>query len=86
VGGLHGLGGSAALLVAVAPAVGSPGAVFLCLALFGAGSIVGMGACSLAICLPLRGRRFGRLASGVRVTVGASSVALGTWLMLRPLG
>jgi hypothetical protein len=86
VGGVHGLGGSAALLVAVAPAVGSPAAVFLCLALFGAGSIAGMGVCSMAIFLPLRAGRLARLASGVRVTVGASSVALGTWLVLRPLG
>jgi hypothetical protein len=88
VGGVHGLAGSAALLVAVVPAVGSRGAMVVYLALFGLGTILGMGICSLALFLPLQlgARRLPGLDGVLRLTIGASSVALGAWLVLRPLG
>jgi hypothetical protein len=88
VGGFHGLAGSAALVVAVAPALGSPLAVFTYLACFGLGSIAGMGICSLALSLPLGlgSRHLPGFAGGLRLAIGAGSVALGTWLVLRPFG
>jgi hypothetical protein len=88
VGGLHGLAGSATLVVALVPTVGSPSGVLSYLALFGFGSILGMALCSLAISLPIQigARRIAGLASGLQLTIGASSVLLGMWLALRPLG
>jgi hypothetical protein len=88
VGGLHGLAGSAALVVALVPAAGSAAGVLAYLAVFGAGSIVGMGLCSLALSLPLQVgvRHMGGLARAVRLTIGASSVVVGMWLALRPTG
>jgi len=88
VGGLHGLAGSAALVMAVVPGLGSPLGVLAYLGLFGAGSIVGMALCSLVISLPIQAgtRRIAGLAHGLRLTIGASSVLLGLWLALRPFG
>jgi hypothetical protein len=88
VGGLHGLAGSAALVMATVPELRSPLGVLAYLGLFGMGSILGMGLCSLAISLPLQAgaRRIAGLASGLQLTIGASSVLLGLWLALRPFG
>jgi hypothetical protein len=88
MGGLHGLAGSAALVVAVAPLAGSPGGVLAYLGVFGAGTIGGMALCSLALSVPLRigARRLAGLAGGLQVTIGASSVLIGLWLALRPFG
>jgi hypothetical protein len=88
VGGLHGLAGSAGLVMATVPGLGSPASVLAYLGLFGAGSILGMGLCSLAISFPLQAgaRRLAGLASGLQLTIGTSSVLLGLWLALRPLG
>jgi nickel/cobalt exporter len=88
VGGVHGLAGSAALAVAVVPALGGPAAAFVYLGVFGLGSILGMAICSLVLSLPLRlglGRVAGR-AQGLRLGIGVASVAVGTWMLLRPLG
>jgi hypothetical protein len=87
VGGLHGLAGSTALLVAVVPSVGSPPAVFVYLGLFGVGSILGMAVCSLALSVPLQlgTRRMAGLARGVQMAIGGTSVVLGMWLVLAAL-
>jgi hypothetical protein len=88
VGGLHGLAGSAGLVMATVPGLRSPAGVLAYLGLFGAGAIIGMGLCSLVISLPLQAgaRRISGLASGLQLTIGASSVLLGLWLALRPAG
>lgn len=85
VGTIHGLAGSAALvLVAVAETRSVPAAVAY-LALFGAGSILGMVALSLAISLPLRlsVRRLGALRVGVQGLLGSATIALGCWMALQ---
>jgi cytochrome c biogenesis protein CcdA len=85
VGTMHGLAGSAALvLVAVAETRSLPAAVAY-LALFGAGSILGMVALSLAISLPLRlsVRRLGALRLGLQGLLGSATIALGCWMALQ---
>ncbi len=53
IGMMHGMAGSAALLVLTAASVGSAPLGLLYVALFGAGSIIGMAALSAAIAVPL---------------------------------
>ena len=53
VGLMHGMAGSAALLVLAVAQAPTPGAGLLYVALFGVGSIVGMGALSAVIAVPL---------------------------------
>ena len=54
VGGVHGLAGSAALVLLTLGGIGSPGLGFSYMALFGIGSLAGMVALSGAIAVPLR--------------------------------
>ncbi|MGH7820227.1 MAG: urease accessory protein, partial [Candidatus Binatia bacterium] len=84
VGAVHGLAGSAALvLLALENGPGAAGAIGS-LAAFGAGSVLGMVLFSLAISLPLRlsSRRFGPLARGVEAALGAATLVLGCWIVL----
>ncbi|HEY2386989.1 MAG TPA: urease accessory protein [Candidatus Binatia bacterium] len=85
VGTMHGLAGSAALvLVAVAETRSIPAAVAY-LVLFGAGSILGMVALSLAISVPLRlsMRHLGALRFGLQGVLGSATIALGCWMALQ---
>ena len=82
VGIVHGLAGSAALMLLVASSAATPGQGFLDLALFGIGSIGGMALLSLILSLSLhyasaRARVLGR---GFVVVVGLTTVAVGAGL------
>jgi hypothetical protein len=79
VGGLHGLGGSAALVLLLLGAEPSTLGALLAIVSFGLGSIGGMVAFSLVLAWPLRlsVRRFERVVAGV---VGSTTVALGVWI------
>lgn len=82
VGGVHGLAGSAALLLVPLGAARDVADAVAWLALFGIGSIVGMCALSLAVALPLRRLSHG-LASASRVVegvVGVATIVLGGWI------
>jgi len=83
VGLVHGLAGSAALTLMVASTVGSPLGGVLYLAMFGAGSTVGMLLLSGLIGLPfvLASRRSARLHLLVRLTAGAASLVVGIALV-----
>ncbi len=87
VGGVHGLGGSAALVLLAAEATRSVGQALVYLAIFGMGSIVGMMTLSLAISVPFRfsAQRLGRLQHGLESVLGAATIALGGWIALRTL-
>jgi hypothetical protein len=87
VGGVHGLEGSAALIVVALPTLSSTARALAYLAVFGAGSIVGMVLSSLAISLPLRysGRRLARGGRWLRWAVGASTIFLGGWVVTQAL-
>ncbi len=83
VGLMHGMAGSAALVVLTASAIASPLAGLLYIVLFGAGSILGMWALSLVIAVPLSfTARFLTLANNsLQVAIGLITIAVGGWLM-----
>lgn len=83
IGLMHGLAGSAALLLI---AVADQGNIFTALvyvALFGIGSMIGMGLLSVVIALPLMSAaRAGNLSfKGLNAIIGTGTAALGLFLM-----
>ncbi len=87
IGALHGVEGSGAVVLVALPALGSASRALAYLAVFGAGSIAGMLACSAAVALPLAAaaRRFAWAARMMPLAVGASSVAVGASIAARAL-
>lgn len=87
VGGLHGLEGSGAVVLVALPALRSAHAAFAYLALFGAGSILGMLASSLLLSLPLgfAARRWAWSAQALQLGIGTTSLVLGGALTLGAL-
>ena len=79
VGLMHGMAGSAALLVLAASRASSPAAGLGYVALFGIGSMVGMGALSTVIALPLAvsARRLTLANRGLQGAVGVVTIAIG---------
>jgi len=87
VGMMHGLAGSAALMLAVLGTIGDAWTGLLYVAVFGCGTIVGMLALSTLLGLPfaLGARRSASLAIRLQVVVGLGAVAFGlshTWRVL----
>lgn len=87
VGTMHGLAGSAALVLLAVGETRSVGHALVYLVIFGLGSIVGMLSLSLAISIPLRfsARGFGRLHSGLEGALGTATIVLGCWITLHVL-
>ena len=85
VGAMHGLAGSAALTLLVLAQIDSVVLGLLYLAVFGAGSILGMMLMSGLVGLPfaLGSRRLGGVSYGLQVVVGALSIAFGLWYAYR---
>jgi ABC-type nickel/cobalt efflux system permease component RcnA len=79
VGLMHGMAGSAALLVLTVSQASSPAAGLGYVALFGIGSMIGMGALSMVIAVPLAvSARWLTLANrGLQVTIGVVTIAIG---------
>ena len=79
VGMMHGLAGSAALVVLSLEAIASPGLGFAYIAVFGLGSIAGMALLSVAIAVPLgvSSRRLTGLHRAMTVLVGLGSCVVG---------
>jgi ABC-type nickel/cobalt efflux system permease component RcnA len=79
VGVVHGLAGSAALLLLTLSRVGSLGLGLAYIALFGVGSLLGMAALSSVIAVPLQAsaRRLGRFYDGVEAIVALGTIAIG---------
>jgi hypothetical protein len=79
VGLMHGMAGSAALLVLAVSQASSPAAALGYIALFGIGSMVGMGALSTVIAVPLAvsARWLTWANSGLQGAVGVITVAIG---------
>jgi ABC-type nickel/cobalt efflux system permease component RcnA len=84
VGMMHGLAGSAALVVLSLEAIASPGLGFGYIAVFGLGSIAGMALLSVVIAVPLglTSRRLTALHRAMTVAVGAASCVLGGVMVL----
>ena len=83
VGMIHGLAGSAALLLLVLSSIRSPWYGLFYIMLFGMGSIVGMILISLALGLPLvwTARSLERGYHNIGLVAGVASVILGAWLI-----
>lgn len=84
VGTMHGLAGSAALVLLSLEAVQSWQMGLVYIAVFGCGSIAGMALLSVAIAVPLRlsSSRLGRLHSVTTAVFGAFSCLLGLYLVV----
>ena len=79
VGSMHGMAGSAALLVLAVSQASSPAIALGYIALFGIGSMVGMGALSMVIAVPLvvSARWLTWANSGLQAIVGIITIAVG---------
>jgi sulfite exporter TauE/SafE len=84
VGTMHGLAGSAALVLLSLDAAQSWSTGLLYIGVFGAGSVAGMAALSVVVALPLRwsAGRLGRLHAGTTALFGAASCAIGLYLVV----
>lgn len=81
VGMIHGLAGSAALVLLTLQQVGDPWVGLLYVLVFGLGSMAGMGALSWAVSLPLRWHGGGPLQLGHRaLTAGVALASIGLGL------
>ena len=76
---MHGLAGTAALVVLTAATFEAPGLGLVFILVFGAGSIIGMAVLSAVIAVPisLTARSLTRVNAGVQAAVGLATVAIG---------
>jgi len=82
MGTLHGMAGSAALMLLVLPRAESAVEAVACLAVFGVGSIAGMLLFSLAIAVPLRlATRTGGAMLGLESVLGAATILVGVHIL-----
>lgn len=83
IGLMHGLAGSAALLLIAVADQGSTVAALVYVVLFGMGSMIGMGLLSFIIALPMMSAaRAGNLSfKGLNAIIGTGTAALGVFLM-----
>ncbi len=84
VGVMHGMAGSAVLIVLSLQTVPSTAAGLVAIALFGMGSILGMGMLTAVIAWPLGrwGRTLTWLHNGAKAGVGALTITLGTGILI----
>ena len=84
IGIMHGMAGSAALIVLSLQTVPSTAAGLATIALFGAGSMLGMGMLTAVIAWPLGrwGRTLTWLHNGAKAGVGALTLAVGTGILI----
>ena len=85
VGIIHGLAGSAALLVLTTATVNDPVTGMIYIAMFGFGSVLGMAALSAFIAIPLSysARALTWVNGGLQGAVAAATVVLGFAIVLR---
>lgn len=85
VGLMHGMAGSAALILLTLDQVPTPGLGLLYILLFGLGSILGMALLSLVIAVPLRysARNLTWLHNGLQAGIGIATMALGSSLTVQ---
>src|SRR5262245_8632433 len=88
VGLLHGLAGSAALMLLVLGTIASPVGAFAYILVFGLGSTAGMLLLSGLVGLPfaVAAGRTAHLATALQLMAGGASAALGAWMLLGPGG
>src|SRR5687768_13807716 len=83
IGMVHGLAGSAALMLLIVPTISSPAIAMVYILIFGLGSIGGMMVMSFLIGVPVRftARRFEFINRGVRLAAGVFSLSLGALII-----
>jgi sulfite exporter TauE/SafE len=83
IGLVHGLAGSAGLMLLILPTIESRAVGLLYIVIFGVGSIAGMMLMSLLVSLPLHltALRFARVNVLLRCLAGLLSVGLGLWIV-----
>ncbi len=83
VGMIHGLAGSAALMLLVLATIRTPALALLYILIFGVGSILGMLGISTLLGLPfvLTVERSTGIHRTLRLAVGSASIAYGVWIM-----
>jgi ABC-type nickel/cobalt efflux system permease component RcnA len=86
VGLVHGLAGSAALLLLTVTTLSSPWLGVAYIAVFGVGSIAGMGVLAAIIALPLHGgnprlARWAGWSTALEAVIGVSTVGIGAWAL-----
>ncbi len=83
IGMVHGLAGSAALMLAVIPTIESKAVGLLYITIFGLGSIGGMMIMSFLVGLPFHftALRFNRLHQVLQACAGVFSIGLGLWIV-----
>ena len=88
VGIMHGLAGSAALVILTAAAIDTPVLGFLYVVLFGIGSVLGMAMLSALIAVPLSySARFLTWANRlIQASVGGATIVLGMYVLTRTAG
>jgi high-affinity nickel-transport protein len=81
---VHGLAGSAALMLLVLTAIPSAALGLLYVVLFGCGSIIGMGLVSflMGMFVTFAGDRLQKLDLRLRVVMGTLSTAFGVWMVV----
>ncbi|MBC8209766.1 MAG: sulfite exporter TauE/SafE family protein [Gammaproteobacteria bacterium] len=84
VGLMHGMAGSAAVILLTLETIQSPWQGMLYILLFGVGSMLGMGVLSIAIAIPLRSSAKGLtwMHNGLQTVIGIFTVGLGLSIML----
>ena len=87
IGMVHGLAGSAALMLLILPTIPSPIVAMVYILIFGIGSVGGMMAMSFLIGLPLyfTANRFDVLNKGIRLCAGVFSLGLGAFIVYEKL-
>ncbi len=83
IGMIHGLAGSAALMLLVIPTIDSRTVGLLYIAIFGIGSIAGMAIMTFLVGLPFRLSmlRYGQFNLLLQIVAGAVSIVLGLWIV-----
>lgn len=87
IGMVHGLAGSAALMLLIVPSIASPLVALAYILIFGVGSIGGMMAMSFLMGMPLHftANRFDILNKGIRLCAGVFSLSLGAFIIYEKL-
>ena len=87
IGMVHGLAGSAALMLLVVPTIASPVVALFYILIFGVGSIAGMMLMSLLIGLPFHftANNFVYLNKAIRLCAGIFSLSLGSFIIYEKL-
>lgn len=87
IGMIHGLAGSAALMLLVVPTISSPAVALLYILIFGIGSIGGMMLMSFVIGLPFHftANNFVNLNKAIRLCAGLFSFGLGSFIIYEKL-